>query len=423
MSVSSTTSITANEQTVSPEAIERVISANQASRQGHNVTSREFLKLVDGETQINAENLPEIAELLELDEAQLAAIVGDIDALGGVIDGEISTMDLFNQLDINNDGRINREDVDLALDAMEQHQGTAVGSTSGTGGSGDIAADVDALIQKASVETDGNETLSKQDLRDFIRDNERSDDAEIQRLVGMANQLNDNFNDIRGRDGKIDASEATDFLTIGKVTDVDEGANDDRGDSGTPIEGVGEVYDLRGSERVSFTADQDLTLVVAVNASHGQDSRSHKIPDITGLGENFSAGNNDIGITVASVTLSAGESIDFTVDTNGGKGAYMIDLIDGHYEVSSDKAKKDGSWGLSADKQGDLYGYFGAYDDGATRSSARDAERDGFTMSNGGDVLIWKIGRDSRMDPDLISNEGKGSGGNKGQLMLSFDEV
>lgn len=242
MSVSSTTSITANEQTVSPEAFERVISANQASRQGHNVTSREFLKLVDGETEINAENLPQIAELLELDVAQLAAIVGDIDALDGAPDGEISTMDLFNQLDINNDGRINREDVELALDAMEQHQGTAVDSTSG---SGDIAADVDALIQKASVETDGNETLSKQDLRDFIRTNERSDDPETQRLVGMANQLNDNFNDIRGRDGKIDASEANDFLTNGKVTEVDEGSNDDQGDSGTPIEGVGEVYDLR----------------------------------------------------------------------------------------------------------------------------------------------------------------------------------
>jgi Ca2+-binding EF-hand superfamily protein len=327
------------------------------------------------------------------------------------------------QFDVDGNGRLNREEFHAAVQAAKR------------GDSGGTASDTDsinAIYERYNDEAarGRDNEMSKREVLAFKEDQSLSEeDAQIAEFMFDNRKQFDLDNN-----GRLNRDEFIQAFNSAKNPDSVPPENNPLPEetpnvpgsgsgAGTSLNGEGEVRSLDGSKKITYTADKDVTLVVAVNASHGQDSDTDKLPEVRGLGDNITAGNNDIGVTVSTMTLSAGESVTFTVDTKGGKGAYMVDTIDGHYRVSDSNTKRDGSWGLEADSRGDLYGYFGAYDDGATSSSARDAERDGFELKNGGDVLIWKVGQDRRMDPDLVSNEGKGGGGNKGQIMLTFDKA
>jgi len=192
--------------------------------------------------------------------------------------------------------------------------------------------------------------------------------------------------------------------------------------SGHQLNGQGESGALTGTKQIRFTADKDVTVLAAVIASHGSSSKRDKLPSISGMEGAYTAGNNDIGLTVSALRLNKGQSATVTLDTRGGKGAYMMDTLDGHFQIADSVSKEDGSWGLTAQETGDLYAYFGAYDDGATEDSSQSAEANGFELINGSDALVWRVSTDSRMDPDLISNEGKGRGGDKAQFLLTLKE-
>jgi len=347
----------------------------------------------------------------------------------------------MSRFDTSGNGRLNREEFLQAVNAASGSQGpspenpTDTPTNDPTGSPSDDASQADQFYERYNNEAaEGKDNeMSKREIQAFKNDQSLSSaDRALAGYIYDNRKLFDT--DANGRLSREEFIKAYDAAVNGDIPSQppqqtpapsDNDGNDGGSNtaSGTSLNGNGETGSIKGSKRFEYTAKEDVTLVVSVNASHGQDPDDDKLPEISGLGETYSAGNNDIGLSVSTPTLSKGESVSFTIDTNGGKGAYMIDTIDGHYRVTDDASKKDGSWGLSADSKGDLYGYFGAYDDGATSSSTRAAEKDGFELKNGGDVLIWKVGKDSTMDPDLVSNEGKGGGGNKGQLMLTFDEI
>ena len=194
----------------------------------------------------------------------------------------------------------------------------------------------------------------------------------------------------------------------------------------------GSSGNLEHSKTLTLKNDtgKEQTYVVSLVASHDDKDRGDDgMPTIKvdskhkGKLEVEQVGTKDVSTTVALVRLKPGETIDVYLNTTGGHGSYVVGSVEGFYTSSHVKEKYDGSWGMSTSGGSMYVGAFG-YDDGATSDSLNAAKRNGFMGTNvHGDANVLKISSSSSMNPDLTSNEGKGKGGNKAQIMFALNRM